>query len=144
MASCIVKIALKVPELVYVLLADVVDALIPLPKSQAYELITELVVALGVLVLLKVAAPLDTQTLVAETVKLAVGAGVLFTVIDKVELPTDVPHALLAVTDKVPDPAVLSAVILITFEVEVVVALILPVTTQVYEVAPVTAGMLYT
>jgi len=91
-----------------------------------------------------VADPLDTQTLVAETVKLAVGAGVLFTVIDKVELPTDVPHALLAVTDKVPDPAVLSAVILITFEVEVVVALILPVTTQVYEVAPVTAGMLYT
>ena len=95
-ASCIVKIASYVPELVYVLLAVAVAAVLPSPKFQVYELIVELVVAFGVLVLVNVTTGEVKQIVFAETVKLAVGAGVLLTVTDKLELLKEVPQALLA------------------------------------------------
>ena len=79
-----------------VLVAVAVVAVLPSPKFQEYELIVELVVALGVLVLVKVTTGEVKQIVFAETVKLAVGAGVLLTLTDKVEPPTDVPQALLA------------------------------------------------
>ena len=66
----------------------------------------------------------------ADRVKLAVGAGVLLIVIDKLELAIEVPQALLANTSIDPEPfAVLAAVILITF-VEEGVAVKLPLTIQ--------------
>lgn len=105
--SVTVKMASKFPEFVYVLLAEAVDAVAPSPKVHAYVPIGEFVVALGVLVLVNVIAAFVKQTVFADSVKLAVGAGVLLMVIDLLELATEVPHALFANTSKVPLPVYL-------------------------------------
>ncbi len=121
----------KLPDEVKVLLAlSVVAWEDASPKSQLYAVNVEPL--LGVLVLLKVTEGLVKQTvLLGEIVKPAVGAGVLLTVMDKLELAIDVPHELLAKTSRAPLPWVFAAVIFITFVVDETVALIFPVTTHV-------------